>query len=280
MNIELVHTIEYKYSEPVFIEPHLFRIIPQQGIYMKTHEQEFEVSPDPTMLYSVRSVDGEYFSAAFSEMVDGFKVGIKSILELTEYNPFDFIVYPGEFFKVPFKARAKEFSEFKPYLKVFQKSAKVKAEALRLAKECGYSIIDFMNTLNSFLNKEIKYETREEGNARLAEETLDLRTGSCRDISFLFVEMCRALNIPSRFVSGYHVHDNLATEPIGLHAWAEAFIPGAGWKAFDPTLGLVCFGRHVTLSTSAIPYNTLPVKGCYRGSATSEINYHVYCKEI
>ena len=84
--------------------------------------------------------------------------------------------------------------------------------------------------------------------------------GSCRDYAVLFMEVCRAMGIPARFVSGYQEGDT-EQESRDLHAWAEVYLPGAGWRGYDPTLGLVVSDRHIPLAASAIPSYASAIEG-------------------
>ena len=100
------------------------------------------------------------------------------------------------------------------------------------------------------------------------EKTLADRTGSCRDIAVLFCEVCRAAGLPSRFVSGYAV-DPDHSGCHHLHAWSEIYLPGAGWRGFDPTLGLAVADRHVSLAAARLPALAAPTSGVYRGTGVT-----------
>ncbi len=116
---------------------------------------------------------------------------------------------------------------------------------------------------------------REYGEASTAEETLDSEVVACRDVAVLFMEPCRQLGIGARFVSGHQEGDPQAGERE-LHAWADVYLPGGGWRGYDPTLGLAVADRHVALAVSAFPKNAAPVTGSYRGTgATSTLETEI-----
>ena len=124
-------------------------------------------------------------------------------------------------------------------------------------------------TLLDSINKEIvqnfAYNMREEPGVQRPADTLKLRAGSCRDFATLFIEACRFLGLPARFVSGYlhcpeTVHGHGST-----HAWAEVYLPGAGWKGFDNTSGIVVGEDHIAVAVTRHPEDAPPISGSYAG---------------
>jgi transglutaminase-like putative cysteine protease len=105
--------------------------------------------------------------------------------------------------------------------------------------------------------------------------------GSCRDFTVLFMEACRAVGLAARFVSGYEEGDSTVLER-DLHAWAEVYIPGGGWRGFDPTHGLAVADRHVALVASAFPQFTAPVTGSTQegGRVSSRLTTEVRVKRL
>jgi transglutaminase-like putative cysteine protease len=94
---------------------------------------------------------------------------------------------------------------------------------------------------------------------------MEQRQGACRDLAVLFIDACRCVGLAARFVSGYQD----AYRSMGkrdLHAWAEVYLPGAGWRGYDPTRGLAVADHHVAIAAAADPQNTAPVTATYRGS--------------
>ena len=106
------------------------------------------------------------------------------------------------------------------------------------------------------------------------------KCGACRDVSVLFNDACRSLGLPARFVSGYFEGDPDNPEN-DLHAWSEVYLPGAGWRGFDPTHGLAVAARHVALIAGIEPDQAAPLTGSFRGTeATSEIEFDVKIRAI
>ncbi len=152
----------------------------------------------------------------------------------------------------------------------------VRAFARKVAVESGGETLAFLERLNETLYRDIRHDIREEGAARPPEETLALGHGACRDVTMLFLAACRSLGIPARFVSGYQAHADTPDGRRHLHAWPEAFIPGLGWRAYDPTHGLEVSDAHVALCAAPNQATTMPVEGGYYGEGVSStLTYEV-----
>jgi transglutaminase-like putative cysteine protease len=149
--------------------------------------------------------------------------------------------------------------------------------ARQIAASVNWDTSSFLSELNKFIHS-FAYEIREEGDAYSPEKTLLERRGSCRDYSVLFMAMCRALGIASKFVSGYYFSD--PNQPQYLHAWVNVYLPGGGWRGYDPTQNCLVSGRHIPLATSAMPNLISPIHGTFRGSAQSVFKAEVSVRKI
>ncbi|MBV9488781.1 MAG: transglutaminase family protein, partial [Verrucomicrobia bacterium] len=131
-------------------------------------------------------------------------------------------------------------------------------------------------TLNGRIHDEFPRIIREEGAPNSPEVTLKLRTGSCRDVAVLFVETCREAGIAARFVSGYQKGDPDREARRYMHAWAEVFLPGGGWRGYDPTHGLATADHHVAVAATRRPRDATPIQGAFQGAgAESKMDAHV-----
>jgi transglutaminase-like putative cysteine protease len=152
----------------------------------------------------------------------------------------------------------------------------VGAFAAEIAAECGGDALAFLDRLNRTLYARIDRRMREEGAARSAEETLALGSGACRDLTVLFVAACRSLGAPARFVSGYQARADAPDGRRHLHAWPEAFVPGLGWRGYDPTHGFAVSDGHVPLCAAPEQAQTMPVEGRYFGGPVkSSLAYEI-----
>ena len=120
--------------------------------------------------------------------------------------------------------------------------------------------LNFLFTLNQRIYQDCEYTIRHVGEPFPAGVTWRNKIGSCRDYAVLFMEVCRAVGIAARFVSGYQEGDE-EQQSRDLHAWVEVYLPGAGWRGYDPTLGLVVSDCHIPLAASAIPKYAAAVEG-------------------
>jgi len=152
----------------------------------------------------------------------------------------------------------------------------VRAFARKLAVESEGDALPFLDRLNETLYRDIRHDIRPEGAARPPEETLALGHGACRDVTVLFLAACRSLGIPARFVSGYQAHADTPDGRRHLHAWPEAFVPGLGWRAYDPTHGVEVSDGHVALCAAPNQVATMPVEGGFFGEGVT-CNYPPSC---
>jgi transglutaminase-like putative cysteine protease len=128
------------------------------------------------------------------------------------------------------------------------------------------------------INETLTYQVREEPGVQSAVRTLTCGTGSCRDFAFLFMEAVRCLGLAARFVSGY-LYAPLIAEVGSTHAWAEVYLPGAGWKGFDPTIGKIVGSDHIAVAVGRLPEAVPPIAGSFAGSAISSISVGVWVSQ-
>lgn len=182
-------------------------------------------------------------------------------VETSCQNPFDYMLEPWAI-ALPFDYPSSLLSQLQPYLKphgfVADGSALALGQDILVATRSN--TLDFLFNLNQRIYQDCQYIIRETGEPFPPGLTWRSRQGSCRDYAVLFMEVCRAMGIAARFVSGYQEGD-AQQESRDLHAWVEVYLPGAGWRGYDPTLGLVVSDRHIPLAASAISSYTSSVSG-------------------
>ncbi len=176
-------------------------------------------------------------------------------------NPFNYLLEPWVT-TLPFDYPSSLLKQLEPYLRSY--SFVPDGLALQLAQDIFAATqgntLDFLFALNQNIYKDCEYIIRETGKPFPAGITWRRKQGSCRDFVVLFMEVCRAMGIAARFVSGYQEGDRDMSSR-DLHAWVEVYLPGAGWRGYDPTLGLVVSDRHIPLAASAIPSYAAAVEG-------------------
>jgi transglutaminase-like putative cysteine protease len=200
-------------------------------------------------------------------------LSIVTELEVETYraNPFDFIFADPRHATLPIRYR----DEDEVFLGIYTRpdtagEGGVTELAAGVLERVEGRTLDFLTELCRHLYATVKSVERENGPAQSPQQTLELMTGACRDHAVLFIEICRLQGLATRFVSGYVAEEDV--RQTTLHAWGEVFLPGGGWRAFDPSIGLAVNDRYVALAASRTPSRAAPVSGSFRGTgATSTI---------
>jgi transglutaminase-like putative cysteine protease len=133
-----------------------------------------------------------------------------------------------------------------------------------------------LQRLGTHIHHTLSYRLREEPGVQTPEQTLDFGTGSCRDFALIFMETARCLGLASRFVSGYLHAPPSAANYGATHAWAEVYLPGAGWKGFDPTVGAIAGTDHIAVAVARLPESIPPIAGSYVGPPGSSLHVGVW----
>jgi uncharacterized protein (DUF2126 family) len=217
----------------------------------------------------------------FPEPVREFKIEVDLVADMSVYNPFDFFVEESA------EAWPFEYPEdLAPDLSIYKRAepaGPLLAAYLDTIPKTADRTVDFLVNLNARIARDIGYVIRMEPGVQTAEQTLDLAKGSCRDSSWLLIQILRNLGFAARFVSGYLIQlkpDLKALDgPSGtevdftdLHAWAEVYLPGAGWIGFDPTSGLLAGESHIPLAATPHYRNAAPIAGL-ASSANVDFNF-------
>lgn len=281
MILEVEHRLSYRYSAYVQLNPHYFYLTPNLTPYQQLKQFELQVLPQADRL--IRNIDQEgniQHICFVNTATCRFEVQTKFLLETTPFNTYDFIFFPYESARMPFSYPPKLARYTDIYFQLSAVPEEVQGLGDRLAKAADYSTLDFLTSVTTYISRNFRYISRERGEAMPAEETLKLGAGSCRDFSVLMMALCKSQGMVARFVSGYlygshrHAHD--------LHAWVEVFLPGGGWRGFDPTEGQTVNLNYITLANSLEPTGISPVRGSFRGSedVNSDLDTFVAIRQI
>ena len=271
IHVALNHVTHYQYDRLVKLGPQVIRLRPAPHSRTKVLSYSQRIEPanhfinwqqDPFANYQARLV--------FPEPTTEFKVTIDLVVEMAVHNPFDFFLEPRAE-EYPFTYEASQTQELAPYLATAPLTDELKAYLAQVDLKKRRTI-DFLVDVNQMLQRDISYTIRMEPGVQTPEQTLKLKSGSCRDTGWLLVQMLRHLGLAARFVSGYLIQ--LAPDvksidgPSGpekdftdLHAWCEVFLPGAGWIGLDPTSGLLAGEGHIPLACTPQPSSAAPVEG-------------------
>jgi transglutaminase-like putative cysteine protease len=209
----------------------------------------------------------------FEEETDHFDIEVTMQVETLRRNAFEFILAP-EAAVLPIN-HEHDIICARAYLERIQPDDSVTAFAAELSLAVKRDTLSFLDRLNRQLFADFTQVHRDTGPPQSPAFTLQSRHGACRDLAMLFVDCCRAEGIAARFASGYQ-KGNLQSERRHLHAWPEVYLPGAGWRGFDPTHGEAVADTHVTIAAAANARDTMPVSGIFNGEGvSSSLDYTV-----
>ena len=272
IKVAISHKTKYKFDRSVALSPHIFRLRPAPHSRTAIEGYSFKITPENHFINWQQDPFGNYQArVVFPEKTTELSVEVEVIAKMQVINPFDFFVedYADMF---PFQYDASLKKELGPYLEP-REAGPLLLEWIEQNK-VNYDIktVDFLVHLNQRLFSSINYNIRMEAGVQLCEDTLTIKSGSCRDSAWLLVQVLRHLGIAARFVSGYLVQltsDIKSLDgPSGpeadftdLHAWTEAYIPGAGWIGLDPTSGLFASEGHIPLCCTPDYASAAPVSG-------------------
>jgi len=275
IRVALHHRTHYSFDRAVSMSPHEVRLRPAAHTRTPVESYSFKVKPAKHFLNWQQDPYGNWVArVVFPEKSRELEFVVDMVLDMTVINPFDFFVDPSAE-QFPFVYSNENFRELAPYLELVPETPKL-ADWMYRARErflgAPISTINLLTAVNAMVRDEVNYSVRMEPGIQTPEETLTCAIGSCRDSAWLLVQILRRLGIAARFVSGYLIQ--LASDqksldgPSGpdkdftdLHAWAEAYVPGAGWIGLDATSGLLAGEGHIPLACAALPTSAAPVTG-------------------
>ncbi|MGE4552148.1 MAG: transglutaminase N-terminal domain-containing protein [Desulfovibrionaceae bacterium] len=274
MHLVLEHRTAYVFSRPVFLEPHVIRLAPRPDPAQRVLDFRLDLDPAPAGRWDGLDAEGNH---AVQVWFDGLhsELGIRTRLEVETRrdNPFAFLpvaagaVLPPELTPAHALALSPCLRRIPGLGGAADAPAALAAELARGVAAVEGGTLEFLLALNARLHGSLARLVRREPGLQTPAETLEQGRGACRDLAVLFMDVCRCAGVPARFVSGYHLGAaGTEADERDLHAWAEAWVPGAGWLGFDPTQGLLAAAQHVALAASHDPALAAPLSGSFRGT--------------
>ena len=283
IRVALHHHTSYRFDRAVSVSPHVIRLRPASHTRTPIHAYSLKIEPAQHFINWMQDPFGNFQARlVFPEKVRELSLTVDLVAEMTVINPFDFFV-ESYAEKYPFSYEPTLCRELTPYLETQENGPLLNAWLEGVDRNKPQTIVDFLVELNRRLGQDIGYLIRMEAGVQTCEETLSKRSGSCRDSAWLLVQILRHLGLAARFVSGYLIQLTADLKsldgPSGpeadftdLHAWAEVFVPGAGWIGLDPTSGLFAGEGHIPLACTPTPPSAAPVTG-YTDQCETEFDF-------
>jgi transglutaminase-like putative cysteine protease len=264
MRYRIQHTTHYTYQQPVHLRHHVLRLRPRSDSAQQTQRFHLDVSPQPERQAPVTELEGSPGIGVWFAAEPTSHLIIKTVTEVETFrqNPFDYLAEPwASYLPIDYPASIASLLGSHLHHPLYPvASPNIIELAQNIVYEVDGNVGFFLTTLTQRIYESCEYIIRPTGDPLPPGVTWAKKQGSCRDFTLLFMEACRAVGLAARFVSGYEEGDSTVLER-DLHAWAEVYIPGGGWRGFDPTHGLAVADRHVALVASAFPRLAAPVTG-------------------
>ncbi|MEZ5278812.1 MAG: transglutaminase family protein [Opitutaceae bacterium] len=271
--LHIDHTNIYRYTRPVEWTIHRLMLRPAESHDVRILKESLEIYPAHDLRWKHDVFDNSVALVNFTEKADEMRITTHYEVEQRNTNPFNFVleIYTND---LPFAYRGDEAEDLLPYRKPRHPADAVAVgEWLRpfLDKDGRGQTLPFLLALNESVPKHFRYGVREEPGIQTPAETLKMGSGTCRDFALLFMEAARHMGLAARYVSGYLCGSGIEDPGVAensTHAWTEIYLPGAGWKGFDPTGGILAAGTHLRVAATRNPSQATPILGNYLGDAS------------
>jgi uncharacterized protein (DUF2126 family)/transglutaminase-like putative cysteine protease len=297
IHVALNHVTHYRYDRPILLSPQVVRLRPAPHTRTPILSYSLRVSPAGHFINWQQDPQSNYLARlVFPEPTRELRIEVDLIAEMSVINPFDFFLEPTAE-KIPFGYDEEQTRELFPYLVTLPltranapKFTRWVDDARTLFGSSGKPSVDYLVALIQQMQGDIRYLIRMEPGVQTPEETLQKGSGSCRDTTWLLVQVLRHLGLAARFVSGYLIQLTADVKsldgPSGpeadftdLHAWCEVYLPGAGWVGLDATSGLFAGEGHIPLACSPDPSSAAPISGLTEKCKT-EFEHHMKVERV
>jgi transglutaminase-like putative cysteine protease len=274
------HQTLYSYDTEVWLGEHTLLLRPREGHELRIEASWLRISPTATLRWHRDAENNSVAIASFSEPATILKVESEVLIQQYHQDPLNFLVTPEALF-FPFHYGPEEQLLLAPYRQPVDhdKALELWVAGLYAPGE-KLETYTLLERISCCIHDKFRYIGREEPGVQSPSHTISRGSGCCRDFATLFLAATRLLGLAARFVSGY-LHNPLSPEAVGsTHAWAEVYLPGAGWTGFDPTIGRLSGSDHIAVAIShrydAVP----PVAGSFRGPARSTMTVGVWVTPV
>ena len=279
MRAELNHRLTYRYEAPVQLGEHRLCLRPRAQGHQRLIHHTLQITPEPFHSHELLAASGDAIERVrFRGSTDLLQLEARSLVETRQAAPL-LTCFNGLEPSLPYP-RGLLNHDLLGALEGWLPNGQHDPSAVELAQDAlmgsNQQVLLFLQQLMEMIQDRVKYTQRHVGPAWPAGRTLRERVGSCRDLAMLMMECCRSVGLPARFVSGYHLAEP-APETYDLHAWTEIYLPGAGWRGFDPSAGGEITSRYIVLVSSSKPDLSAAVQGSFTGppATTSHLSWTI-----
>ncbi len=264
------HTTEYQYSEPVAFGRHRMMFRPRDSHTLRLLSTSLTITPKPINIRWMYDVFGN--SVSYAEFGDQRASSLRfeseiSILHYEANQPTALLMSSAE--QYPFSYSADEIPDIQPLMTLNRpdEEGRLASWAQKMAGRSGDRTLTILSDMMETIKREFQYQRRPKPGTQDPVQTLELRTGSCRDFALLMIEALRSLGFAARFVSGYIYSPGRAHHQGGgaTHAWVQVYLPGCGWIEMDPTNGI--FGNRdlIRVAVARDHKQAAPLTGSFTG---------------
>ena len=275
---KIIHRTYYNYTDNVVLGPHQLLLRPREDYELRIESFVLKCNPE-TKIFWHRDIENNSVAVAnFNQTAQQLVIESEVILHQYNESPLDFIVSDYAM-SYPFEYKEDDKFLLSPYRVLPDQ------ETRELLNNWIFNVWKYdekiqtytlLQELTKYIYKTLTYNVREEPGVQTVKQTLGSSSGSCRDFALLFMEAVRCLGLAARFVSGY-LYAPLMSDQIGsTHAWAEVYLPGVGWKGFDPTIGDLVGKDHIPVAVSRLAQAVPPISGTFAGDAESSLDVGVW----
>jgi transglutaminase-like putative cysteine protease len=264
--LRIQHVTEYLFSTQVTLNTHHLLLRPREGHDVRIESSKLVITPKYNIKWQRDVFDNSLAVVNFLEPTNKLSIASDVVIQHYDQAPFDFLIddYAVNYPFTYAQSEQVDLAAFQQML--FTQDRQMINEWLLQLEVYGMQTFSMLMKINLAINNQFSYQMREEAGVQSPAQTLSQRSGSCRDYATLFIEACRCLGLASRFVSGYLHAPATEFGNASTHAWVEVYLPGTGWKGFDPTAGEVTGIHHIAVAVASNPEAVPPVSGSYTGT--------------
>ena len=277
----ILHRTYYNFSSTVTLGPHFLRLRPREDYELRIESFSLNITPNATLLWHRDAEGNSVATASFAQKTQQLIFESEVIIQQYNEAPLNFMVaeYAVHY---PFNYTQDDQVLLSPYMQLpdqdTQQQIKRWTQQLWQANE-KIQTYTALQRIASHIYNNFTYKLREEPGVQSAKETLSRNTGSCRDFAQLFMDAAKCMGLAARFVTGY-LHAPGLDAAGATHAWAEVYLPGAGWKGFDPTIGQMAGTDHIPVAVARLSKSVPPIAGSFIGEPESTLDVGVWVSKL